>query len=54
MEAADGLEPSKTGFADRRLDHFGIAAPNSCSQILYPKLYPNCPVIAYLLRLESS
>ena len=26
MEAAAGLEPAKTGFADQRLDHFGIAA----------------------------
>ena len=25
MEAAAGLEPTKTGFADQRLDHFGIA-----------------------------
>jgi hypothetical protein len=25
MEVAAGLEPAKTGFADRRLDHFGIA-----------------------------
>jgi hypothetical protein len=26
MEVAAGLEPSKTGFAGQRLDHFGIAA----------------------------
>ncbi len=40
-----GLEPTKIGFADRRLDRFGIATlyPN-----LYPKLYPNRPRIAYL------
>ena len=40
-----GLEPTKVGFADRRLDRFGIATlyPN-----LYPKLYPNRPRIAYL------
>ena len=25
LEVAAGLEPAKTGFADRRLDHFGIA-----------------------------
>jgi hypothetical protein len=25
MEVAAGLEPAKIGFADRRLDHFGIA-----------------------------
>jgi hypothetical protein len=25
MEVAAGLEPAKTGFADRRLDRFGIA-----------------------------
>jgi hypothetical protein len=28
MEAAAGLEPAKIGFADRRLDHFGIATKN--------------------------
>jgi hypothetical protein len=45
LEVAAGLEPAKIGFADRRLDHFGIATlyPN-----LYPKLYPNRPLIAYL------
>jgi hypothetical protein len=44
LEVAAGLEPAKIGFADRRLDHFGIATlyPN-----LYPKLYPNRPLIAY-------
>jgi hypothetical protein len=41
LEVAAGLEPAKIGFADRRLDHFGIAT-------LYPKLYPNRPRIAYL------
>jgi hypothetical protein len=25
LEVAAGLEPAKIGFADRRLDHFGIA-----------------------------
>jgi hypothetical protein len=25
LEVAAGLEPAKTGFADQRLDHFGIA-----------------------------
>ena len=45
LEVAVGLEPTKVGFADRRLDRFGIATlyPN-----LYPKLYPNRPRIAYL------
>ena len=45
LEVAVGLEPTKVGFADRRLDHFGIATlyPNLC-----PKLYPNRPRIAYL------
>ncbi len=44
LEVAVGLEPTKIGFADRRLDRFGIATlyPN-----LYPKLYPNRPRIAY-------
>jgi hypothetical protein len=50
MEVAAGLEPAKIGFADRRLDHFGIATlyPN-----LYPKLYPNRPRNAYLPLFES-
>ena len=29
MEVAVGLEPTKTGFAGQRLDHFGIA---TCAQ----------------------
>lgn len=29
MEVAAGLEPAKTGFADQRLDHFGIATSRS-------------------------
>ena len=41
LEVAAGLEPAKIGFADRRLDHFGIAT-------LYPNLYPNRPRNAYL------
>jgi hypothetical protein len=50
LEVAAGLEPAKIGFADRRLDHFGIATlyPN-----LYPKLYPNRPRNAYLPLFES-
>jgi hypothetical protein len=28
MEVAAGLEPAKTGFADQRLDRFGIATKN--------------------------
>jgi hypothetical protein len=53
MEVAVGLEPTKIGFADRRLDRFGIATklfiPN-----LYPKLYPNHPFNAYLPGSGSS
>ena len=51
LEVAAGLEPAKIGFADRRLDHFGIATlyPN-----LYPKLYPNRPQNAYLPLILSS
>jgi hypothetical protein len=57
MEVAAGLEPAKTGFADQRLDRFGIATKlcKTCTkpcatytQGLYPKLYPNCPSSAYL------
>ena len=53
MEVAVGLEPTKTGFAGQRLDHFGIAT----LEILYPKSipkYPNCPRIAYLRRFFPS
>ena len=51
LEVTVGLEPTKVGFADRRLDRFGIATlyPN-----LYPKLYPNRPRNAYLPLFESS
>ena len=41
-----GLEPTKVGFADRRLDRFGIAT-------LYAKLYPNRQRIAYLPHTAS-
>ena len=49
-----GLEPTKVGFADRRLDRFGIATlyPNLCPN-LYPKLYPNRQRIAYLPHTAS-
>lgn len=68
MEVAAGLEPAKTGFADRRLDHFGIATmPLKSHQKtvgglcrvkrtlyphVYPKLYPNCPENAYLPQIS--
>ena|SRR6266850_1754612 len=42
LEVAVGLEPTKIGFADRRLDRFGIA---TLYLNLYPKLYPNRPRI---------
>ena len=50
LEVAAGLEPAKIGFADRRLDRFGIATlyPN-----LYPKLYPNRPQNANFPRTIS-
>jgi hypothetical protein len=50
LEVAAGLEPAKIRFADERLDRFGIATsyPN-----LYPKLYPNRPLIAYLPLFSS-
>ena len=50
LEVAVGLEPTKVGFADRRLDHFGIATlyPNLC-----PKLYPNRPRNAYVPLFKS-
>ena len=51
LEVAAGLEPAKIGFADRRLDHFGIA---TLYPSLYPKLYPNRPQNAYLPLILSS
>jgi hypothetical protein len=42
MEVAAGLEPAKTGFADQRLDRFGIATSKRLNQPI-PKLYPNAP-----------
>ncbi len=41
MAAAVGLEPNKTSFADWRLDHFGIAAPEIYSQN-YINAGPGC------------
>jgi hypothetical protein len=39
MEVAAGLEPAKTGFADQRLDRFGIATK--------PTLNPGKPCQTY-------
>ena len=54
MEVAAGLEPAKTGFADQRLDHFGIATKNQ-NRVpkLYPNLYPKCLCSAYLPLFKS-
>jgi hypothetical protein len=42
MEVAAGLEPAKTGFADQRLDRFGIATKNVYTQTV-PILVPKTP-----------
>ena len=39
MEVAAGLEPAKTGFADQRLDRFGIATKN-----VYIQIVPKTPL----------
>jgi hypothetical protein len=52
MEVAAGLEPAKIGFADRRLDRFGIAT-KLFIPTLYPKLYPKCPRNTYLPLFKS-
>jgi hypothetical protein len=39
LEVAAGLEPAKTGFADQRLGHFGIAT----SKPLYPRYTQTVP-----------
>jgi hypothetical protein len=42
MEVAAGLEPAKTGFADQRLDHFGIATKPALNPVqTRPNLYPS-------------
>ena len=43
MEAAAGLEPAKIGFADQRLDHFGIAASENLYPESIPKAVPKLP-----------
>ncbi len=51
LEVTVGLEPTKTGFAGQRLDHFGIATcenPLNLYPKLYPKLYPDCLRNPYL------
>jgi hypothetical protein len=47
MEVAVGLEPTKTGFAGQRLDHFGIAT----LEILYPESIPKTVPKPPLYRL---
>jgi hypothetical protein len=43
MEVATGLEPVKTGFADQRLDLFGIATKMNSVPKLYPNLWLKMP-----------
>jgi hypothetical protein len=43
MEVAVGLEPTKTGFAGQRLDHFGIATLENLYPNSIPKTVPNLP-----------
>jgi hypothetical protein len=45
MEVAAGLEPAKTGFADQRLDRFGIAT-KPCK----PALNLVQPIPRFILR----
>ncbi len=42
MEVAAGLEPTKTGFADQRLDRFGIATKLAIPKSV-PKSVPKMP-----------
>jgi hypothetical protein len=62
LEVAAGLEPAKTGFADQRLDRFGIATKpcKACTLNLVqpgpwfiPKTVPKCPRNAYLPLFKS-
>ena len=39
MEVAAGLEPAKIGFADRRLDRFGIATNENPIPSFYTQTY---------------
>ena len=44
MEVAVGLEPTKTGFAGQRLDHFGIATLENLHPNSIPKTVPSLPL----------
>ena len=50
MEVAAGLEPAKTGFADQRLDHFGIAT----RKLLYPIYTQTCTQIDPITPIYPS
>jgi hypothetical protein len=49
MEVTAGLEPAKTGFADQRLDHFGIATKiKSVPKLPLQRLFtPLCVFVTY-------
>ena len=49
LEARVGLEPTKAGFADQRLDRFGIAA----SEKLYPESIPKLPLYRRFILFKS-
>ena len=55
MEVAAGLEPAKTGFADQRLDRFGIATKPS-SLLALESVIQNPPGAAsvWLSRSKQS
>jgi hypothetical protein len=53
LEAAVGLEPTKTGFADQRLDRFGIAASEKLYPESIPKTVPKLPFIPPIYPYSS-
>lgn len=48
-----GLEPTKTGFADQRLDRFGIAASEKLYPESIPKTVPKLPFIPPIYPYSS-
>jgi hypothetical protein len=53
MEVAVGLEPTKTGFAGQRLDHFGIATPEKSVPVSIPKPIARSTLIYANLFLQT-
>jgi hypothetical protein len=49
-----GLEPTKTGFAGQRLDHFGIATSEKSVPKSIPRTVPKLPLYRLFTPLKVS